>query len=78
MRLKRLASLNGHLLLALNWQYNHFNLVGRIIHGDLAVALIIFGLVTFATLTILQNKECYPLRYATLSKVGKLGGGMWL
>jgi hypothetical protein len=47
MRLIWLAFLVGYLLLTLKWWYNCFDLVGWVMHGDLAVDLIILGLITF-------------------------------
>ena len=71
MRLIQLASFIGHLFLAPNLGYSHFNSMGEIyVHGDLAVALMIFGLVTFAKVILhplsFHNEECYPPSYDKL------------
>jgi hypothetical protein len=49
------------------------------LHSDLAIASMIFGLVTFAKVSKGQNEERYPPSYDMLdfvAEVGKLGDGM--
>ena len=62
----------GSLLTLESFKFN-----GWVIHGDLAVVLMVFGLVTFTkvktTLTILHNEECYPPNCVPLDFCSKGG-----
>ena len=51
-RLIWLGSLIKDLFLPLNRQYNRFTFNGWVIHDDLVVALMVFGLVTFAEIKL--------------------------